>query len=450
MSETTTIDQHDLANSQLSATATSDPSGLTQAALANVKTPDGRSRMWRVTLGRLNRRDNHPPAVKNAPVDPANPVYVSQAYGYAAADVPIITSIPPRRSNPVLGGLPADIDPAFVEIAFGMEANMPNRLLAHWPRQGASIDVPGAFVQVWGGVSVHGLVLDQDTLAQFTATITPSDGGTTDADELSLTQNGATGTGSGVIVAMATSTRLTTLNPVAGAGAPQVAMPASVGVWSSSWINNFHRPMTMSAHSRAALVLEARLDQWWNPTIAAWEPLADNVGVIMPPATTINAMETAILAAAAGRLQIAVVSPNPASTVTATGGVNNYVVALPLAGVNAAVFYVPDFARRVKVVAAELIGASGFVGANMYKASCDSAGQPTTSLCWLDDRGNQVDVDGQGGVDNPGVGFPQTSMATPWHDVPAAAVVLLVFLESPDGEITVSNRPVFAHWRIAP
>jgi len=100
--------------------------------------------------------------------------------------------------------------------------------------------------------------------------------------------------------------------------------------------------------------------------------------------------------------------------------------------------YVPDFARRVRVVLVQLDDTLG--GATQ---SVPSNGDPTCQLGWFDDQGNEIDSAMQGRFFPPAAGTP---LYTPpvWHEVPAAAVMLTVRGDQ--------NFDGFAlvHWRIAP
>jgi hypothetical protein len=102
------------------------------------------------------------------------------------------------------------------------------------------------------------------------------------------------------------------------------------------------------------------------------------------------------------------------------------------------VSYVPDFARRVKIVLVQLDDTLG--GATQ---SVPNNGDATCQLGWFDDQGNEIDSAMQGRFFPPAAGTP---LYTPpvWHDVPAAATMLTVRGDQ--------NFDGFAlvHWRIAP
>lgn len=102
------------------------------------------------------------------------------------------------------------------------------------------------------------------------------------------------------------------------------------------------------------------------------------------------------------------------------------------------VSYVPDFARRVRVVLVQL---DDTLGGNTE--SVPNNGDPTCQIGWFDDQGNEIDSAMQGRFFPPAAGTP---LYTPpvWHEVPAAATMLTVRGDQNfDGHALV-------HWRIAP
>ena len=93
---------------------------------------------------------------------------------------------------------------------------------------------------------------------------------------------------------------------------------------------------------------------------------------------------------------------------------------------NRAVFYVPDFARRVRVVGVE----------DATLAPPDPGHLPVR-LKWFDDLGVVCGSDLQG----------RCIAEVAWHPVPARAVMLEV---SPITSPPVVASSIFAHWRVAP
>lgn len=102
------------------------------------------------------------------------------------------------------------------------------------------------------------------------------------------------------------------------------------------------------------------------------------------------------------------------------------------------VAYVPDFARRVKVI---LTTADVDMCGETHSAPFD--GDPTCVLTWFDDQSNAIDSSLQGLFRPPGAA---ADLYTPpvWHAVPARATLLAVR----GGK--AFNQPAQLHWRIAP
>jgi hypothetical protein len=116
----------------------------------------------------------------------SSPIFNAQVFGYAAGEQNT-PQLPPRRDAPVAGtGL--DVDPLFVEIAWGTSMGGVARLLAHWPMQGSSIVVTGSYVEVFAGTFLIDCVDGQLPVLQ--AAIAPDDGlAVSDSAELSLQQS---------------------------------------------------------------------------------------------------------------------------------------------------------------------------------------------------------------------------------------------------------------------
>src|SRR6185503_10838390 len=162
--------------------------------LARVSVDTGVAQAWRVTLGRVDRVDD---GAVGHPGDPGGSfsLYEGQQYQY---DFWLLSNpiIPPRRASPIFDATDpangADIRDAFVEIAWGTgDGARPNRLLAQWPVQGASIVVTGTYVEVWAGQMVGGLgtpPIPPGAFPTFQATIVQESSVATDGGgaELSL------------------------------------------------------------------------------------------------------------------------------------------------------------------------------------------------------------------------------------------------------------------------
>jgi hypothetical protein len=189
----TRIPKVDLAVSRLAERApATNAVAVQEISIVSVSSHDGRARSWRITLGRLERVDQHA-AVPSGTA--SVPVFPSQQFAYTNGelfDVPA-PSIPPFRANPVLGGFaigPGSATSCFVELAWGMTAASPNRLLADWPAQGSSLVVTGAYVQVAGAVQIiNNGAITPDVVPVFSSMIVPTEGQSTeDNGELSISQ----------------------------------------------------------------------------------------------------------------------------------------------------------------------------------------------------------------------------------------------------------------------
>lgn len=160
--------------------------------VARVRMDEGRARTWRVTLGRLERRDGAWIAAGT------NSLFVGANYQYINGHTPS-NVIPPRRANPIFGsGDPsngAELQDQWVEIAWGTAGGGgTNRLLAHWPMLGGSIIVSGTYVEVWGSSAINNRgtpPVDLGSVPVYQAQIDPWEGqGSLAGDELSLTDSG--------------------------------------------------------------------------------------------------------------------------------------------------------------------------------------------------------------------------------------------------------------------
>jgi hypothetical protein len=101
-----------------------------------------------------------------------------------------------------------------------------------------------------------------------------------------------------------------------------------------------------------------------------------------------------------------------------------------------ATVYVPDFARRVRVV---LVTAGNAHPENGPGARVPIAGDPKAQLVFWDDRGVEIDEVFQGPT--------ATGFSPPvWHEVPAQAVLFGIYSDKADP----IGYTALIHWRIAP
>lgn len=187
-----TLSRSHLAESRLVQANQSD--GKISTSLVRVNAPNDEARGWKITLLRPERKDGRPPLAVGAGKSSA--LFTSQNFGYAAGEIGTPTD-PPARDNPVAKA-GADVDPIFVELAWGMGGAQPARLVAHWPMLGASITVFGAYAEVFSGTFLaYNPGQSQDDLPVLSATIAPLTGNerAEASDELSLVQFGVANIG---------------------------------------------------------------------------------------------------------------------------------------------------------------------------------------------------------------------------------------------------------------
>lgn len=498
----TRLTQQELAMSTLAnrksmpaVTANAGNPGFQIQSLVRVQTIEGLAQAWRVTLGRLDRADDT--AVAH-PGDPgvSGPIYINQLYEYRAwvQGVPIV---PPRRASPIFDAL----DPAngatpndcFVEIAWGMADGKPNRLLAHWPVQGASIVLVGSYVEVWGAgriASVGVPPAPAGSFPNFQATITEDRGlSTPDGSELSLNefttvQNAVTvanlfpdGVAHPATSQPALSDPLTGIgatpgigltveNPAGGVFAPVGALRGSavLGVGPFAGWNPQYRPVTAGRQPRLMLQVQgsglfpnvqvfnnSAFDRNGN-LLASNGDVAVLIDTTTAPQLTFALLEAAITAGAP-QLNLFAASPNGAffiqsaaalpfaNVVTYTPGLasiipglaGNVSIAEAIMGptIEGATVYVPDFARRVRIVLVTLTAPAG--------TRIPVAGDPVCVIVFYDDRGVEVDEYWQS--TSGGNAAPPA-----WMPVPARAVMVGIYPNPADG----TQYSALIHWRIAP
>lgn len=451
-------------------------------SLAKVQTSSGLAQAWRITLGRVERQDGSSAA---APGDPGNsvPIYIAASYPYDAW-LMLNPVLPPRRAQPIFSALTpdngGDSDAMFVEIAWGQGdgsgSGRPHRLLAHWPVQGASIVVAGAYVEVWGAGRVTALGTPPIPFGSFptfqASVVQDSSVHTESAAELSLTES----------ISVRNALTDAFLFP------DGVAHPGVQPGFGLALNNGAAAFLVPTGALRGSAVLDVAPFRGWNPilrpAIAGRTPRLsiqvqgtgffpnvavfnnsqiDSAGNVTPsngdvavqidttaaPQLTFALLEAAITAAAASNITVATPSPLGASFVTSAvnGAFANVAGYNPSTGselgvgevapaVQGAVVYVPDFARRVKVVLSTLLVAPAGNGPRI-----PIGGDPACVLVFFDERGNVIDQAFQGVIAS-GNGI----VAPDFRAVPAGAVLLGVYPSATD----VNQYAAMIHWRIAP
>lgn len=438
-------------------------------SLARVALDAGRSRPWRITLSRLDRVDGA------YIVQGHSTLYPGESYQYLYGVLPI-PAVPPRRTNPIYGNLDpsngAFLNDNFVEIAWGTQGGAaPSRLLAQWPSEGASLVVSGSYVEVWGAGAIQSPgspPVPEGSRPMFQAAIDPIDGvapGDAGA-ELSLTdfklvQEPAAG---GTFV----TNRGDVSNLFAGWTVEGTTFPASLrgsavqdvapfDVWSAT-IERFTASGTMPIVTLFTGVVGPAVDvldgSFVDPA-GAITASPGNVAIILNTtlAPTFVDVETQINGVSS-IIKVTVPSANPAFVVASAPNSWTAQLAVPFnpiagadqgrAGADAAssiapltegaVFYVPDFARRVRVALFQGVDALNRV---------PLAGDPQATVVFYNDRGLIVHGWRQGLVLNAGV--PVSNDAPVWHPVPDEAVLMGVY-----GDPAITNNIARVHWRIAP
>jgi len=450
-----------------------------EVGVARVRMDSGNARAWKITLGRLDRKDGKWEAAGT------NSLFTGAQYQYING-LEQLSFIPPRRGNPIFGsGDPSNgavLQQQWVEIAWGSEGGAgTNRLLAHWPMLGGSLVVSGTYVEVWGASAINtdGVPpIDPGSVPVFQAQIDPWEGDASIAgDELTLTDVGA------------------------------VVEPQQGGEWSAlpdgGFVNGFLVIPDNSVGSFAGGRLKASAVQNvapytdWDAVLTRKPFLAPTMPIIYFYARTTGAAcvvqdnaavsATGVVSASPGNvavliniaapctnlqlenaintsaiIQVQTPSTNPAHIIAnavapnscwgqvaapAAPGIPN--AHLGIAGridlfpdfltynssippvVEGAIFYVPDFSRRVRV---SLTGADSIVPFNSDLAA---------SVTFWDERGTVVGGFRQGRILNAGaiVG----SNAPEFQPIPYNAVLMSV-----TGDPAILDALAFVHWRISP
>lgn len=445
-----------------------------QLKLCKVVTPDESSRAWRITLSRLDRNDGNAPLVPGTASNPA-PLFQDQSYPYAAGvdELGVFASpVPPRRSNPVFGlQSPANgflVDPVYVQIAWGMSQGKQNRLIAHWPAQGASIVVEAAYVEVYGGVATRSATLGTPPVSslefpKLAALVSPISGlPSADAGELSIEQLVAVlpedvaqapalvDTSTGIIVggtpplpsADLYGSAVYNVAPFAVAGArirsQDRLTPRTVVIFMASTVPQFELRDNQVPDATGAFVpspgnvgIVYRTDGVTGiKTVSDWNALVDSSALLTVVSTTGPAAPTDKLLAG---------YKSPAVGPTSVG-LASFVIGAPTQG---GAVYVPDFARRVRVQGVRQD--TRYAGLNWR---VPIGGPIPLQLVWYDDQGFVVDSIIQGVYVDPLIGG-LTNVEVEWQPVPSRAVMLGIYPVDPPDRNQPDDRAL-VHWRLAP
>jgi hypothetical protein len=434
--------------------------------IARVNVDTGVAQAWRVTLGRIDRADDN--AVGH-PGDPGGSfsLYEGQQYQY---DFWLLGNpiVPPRRASPIFNATDpangADIRDAFVEIAWGNgDGARPNRMLAQWPVQGASLTVTGTYVEVWAGQLVGDLGTPQIPATAFPmfqaqivqeASVATSDGGA----ELSLIAT------VGIADREEGFFNFVGFVPEQGLnidGNPNGAIRGSV-VQNVAPFHGFDATVTPRVFSDTPRITVAIVDLGGASFVARqdngavdaagnFSPSPGNVAILInqPVGGTVTFLNLQNALNGSAIIQVSNPTGNPGDIIASAPNAFSLdlITFLPFNGhtlgigavaptLEGALMYVPDFARRVRVDVTDNPAAVGRV---------PFTGPPKAVLAWYDDRGQVVTSHYQG-VIIQAAAIVATEPVT-WHPVPDNAVVLGVFSDPALQPTATSAR---FHWRIAP
>jgi hypothetical protein len=454
--------------------------------VARVRLDPGHARTWKITLGRLDRADGKWEAAGT------NSLFVGAQYQYINGLLPSST-IPPRRANPIFGsGDPSNgalLQQQWVEIAWGTEGGAgTNRLLAHWPMLGGSLIVSGTYVEVWGDSAINAQgtpPVDSGSVPVFQAQIDPWDGDTSIAgNELSLTDNGPIvepgqggqwgalpdgGFVNGFLVIPDNG-----IGSFAGGRlkASAVQNTAPFTDWDAVLTRKFFLAPTMPviyfyARTTGAACVVQDDSKVSETGVVSASP--GNVAVLInitAPCTNLQ-LENAINTSAI--ITVKTPSTNPAHIIAnaaapnscwgqvaapAAPGIPNahlgiagridlfpdflsYLSSIPPV-VEGAVFYVPDFARRVRVSATRPRSGEPVPG-ELVPFNAD----PAAVITFWDERGTVVHGYRQGVILNAGAVVGNNPPE--FQPVPDNAVLMSV-----TGDPAVLDASAFVHWRLSP
>lgn len=439
-------------------------------SLARVRMDAGHARPWRITLSRLDRADSAFIAQGE------DTLYPGQQYQYLFATKPF-PALPPRRTNPIYGNVDpsngAFINDQWVEIAWGTQSGSgASRLLAHWPSCGGSIVVSGTYVEVWGGAAINlegSPPTPPESRPVFQASIDHAEG----------LAPGDAGAELSLIISKGV------LEPAEGG---EFQTQADDALPDTGWTVG----AIPSASLRGSAVLDVAPFVGWRagisrfPSPTPFNPIITLFTGLAGPAVTVtdNAAVDALGVVTASPGNVAIVinttipvsfldietgitgnssiiavttpSPNPAFFVaSAPSSWTNVPIVFdpPIAGqlgiagrptvvnpassippvLEGAVFYVPDFARRVEVILTQ----------SSISPRVPLNGDPRCQVVFFDDRGLNIYGWRQGLVL---AGAAVVGNNSPlWHPVPDNAVLMGVYSDP-----AVTNNIAKVHWRIAP
>lgn len=447
-------------------------------SLACVQTPDNSARLWRITLGRVNRVDGQ--AIMNSQT-PDLPVFNAPEYQYLAASrIPLPPPvIPPRRANPIWSTQAPNLGniflPIFVQIEWGMGDGQRFRMIANWPMCGGSILIGGSKVEVFGGTIIeqNNPPVPLGSFPKLNACITPDEGPVVTGGELSLTQNvlvvPVVPTASGTAGLQTSGAGIPSGPPgfsVPGLSPPQTSLPTSAvfGVAPfSSWaaLIRPHGGAFGAGGNQGNLVIEATnavrpptfelRDNQIPDGLGGWVPSPGNTGIIYATNAgavphTVAELETLIDTTS---VLFRVETPSPgqvnflADRWTTLAGVftpqaAGVGVGLVRGATGGGIVYVPDFARLVNVTVAA--PHTAFIGEN---PSIPFSGPFAAQLVWYDDLGAVVFSEFQGVFQTAGAGIELIESQV-WRRVPANAVMLGIFCQE---GVTLLGQ---VHWRLSP
>ncbi len=454
--------------------------------VARVRMESGHARTWKITLGRLDRADGTWIA------QGTNSLFAGTNYQYINGLLPS-GAIPPRRAQPIFGSSDpsngATLQQQWVEIAWGTAggAGM-NRLLAHWPMLGGSLIVSGTYVEVWGASAINFQgtpPVEPGSVPVYQAQIDPWDGDTSIAgNELSLTDGGpiveplvggeASALPDGGFVNGFLVIPDNNIGSFAGGRlkASAVQNVAPYTDWDAVLTRKPFLAPTMpivSVYGRLAGPAAQVLDNSSVDFAGVITASPGNVAVLINLAApcTFLQLETAI--STSNIVQIKTPSTNPAHIIAnaappnacwgqvaapAAPGIPNahlgilgridlfpsfltYLSSIPPV-VEGAIFYVPDFARRVRVSVTRPRAGEPVPG-ELVPVNAD----PQASITFWDERGNVVHGYRQGLVLNAGAIVANNPPE--FQPVPDNAVLMSVL-----GDTAVADASAFVHWRISP
>ena len=457
------------------------------ATLPLVNVTSKRPKAWRITLNRVTRADGVAFQSGNPDPNGASPVWRGQDVAYAAAALNT-AQVPPRRGNEVFDTLTPgngdDIEPIWVQIAWGIDRGLQNVILAHWPMLGGSIVVHASMVRVYGGVGVFGLGTPPITAQSFprlSAQAVPLSGcGVTEAGDLGFTQKvnlpALTGGATGVAAVSATPSMDALATPPPNLSlqgwvnaAVHGTIPSSAVYNTAPFISTSSRvglrqpygplPVNIVMFNAATVPQFQLVDNQVPDGAGVFQPSPGNVGIVYRTDGVTGVHTVADFEALINTSTIVrIVQGQTGSTAnklfagwTAAGdrhptatGLSTITLAAPTPGRGAV--YVPDFARRVRVVPA--VQDTNFAGQE-YRIY--SKGASPVNLVWYDNQGKVVDIAVQGSIvddvlNEPGAGTQTYPIV--WQTVPPSAVILAVY--ATDTQSAFPYDVAFIHWRVAP